>query len=84
MNMKNIPIGKNGQILSGDYKDWWIRVEPANKGGHSILFIQNIRDPKDTTTGSWRKSWTNISTRPSSRSNGRNELATSYYGRVAG
>jgi hypothetical protein len=52
MTMENIPIGKTGQILSGEYKDWYIRVEPEVKGGHLILYM-STPDPKSKGYDHW-------------------------------
>ena len=50
--MSNIPIGKTGLILSGEHKNWHIRVEPAAKGGHLILFMSQD-DPKSRGYDHW-------------------------------
>ena len=51
--MTRIPIGKNGLVLNGDYKDWYIRIEPANKGGNLILYIKDPTNPKSEGYDHW-------------------------------
>jgi hypothetical protein len=52
-NMKDIPIGKKGLILSGQYKGWYIQVEPEGKNGYLILYIKDPTNPKSEGYDHW-------------------------------
>ena len=49
--MSKIPIEKSGLILSGQYKGWYIRVEPESNG-YLILYMSK-NDPKSHGYDHW-------------------------------